>query len=53
MQGKCELVHNRPLASSGNSRGMKGLFGFSRLDFAMAIGWVAFVLWMVQLGPFG
>jgi hypothetical protein len=33
--------------------GMKDFLGFSRLDFAMAIGLVAFVLWMVQLGPFG
>jgi hypothetical protein len=32
---------------------MKGLFGFSLWDMAMAVTLVAFVLWMVSIGPAG
>jgi hypothetical protein len=32
---------------------MRDLLGFTHLDFILAIGLVVFVLWMVQVGPFG
>ena len=32
---------------------MKGLFGFSFFDLALAVALVAFVLWMVSVRPSG
>lgn len=37
----------------GILRWMKSLFGFSLLDMAMAGTLVAFVIWMVSVGPGG
>jgi hypothetical protein len=38
---------------SSDGGAMKGLLRFSFFDFALAVVLVAFVLWMIHIGPSG
>jgi hypothetical protein len=51
--GRLPRTNNIFLIHDSSTGVMKGLLGFSFFDFALAVALIAFVLWMVSIGPNG